>query len=48
MSTTLFSVVIPTHNLGALALRAVESVLKSNNPSIEIIVLEDQTSSAEE
>ena len=48
MSTTLLSVVIPTHNRGALALRAVESVLKSNNPSIEIIVVEDQTSSAEE
>ena len=48
MSTTLLSVVFPTHNRGALALRAVESVLKSNNPSIEIIVVEDQTSSAEE
>lgn len=31
-----------------MALRAVESVLKSNNPSIEIIDVEDQTSSAEE
>lgn len=48
MSTTLLSVVILTHNRGALALRAVESVLKSNNPSIKIIVVEDQTSSAEE
>ncbi|OUX18007.1 MAG: hypothetical protein CBE09_04700 [Rhizobiales bacterium TMED249] len=48
MSTILFSVVIPTHNRGALALRAVESVLKSKTSSMEIIVVEDQTSSAEE
>ena len=48
MSTNVLSVVIPTHNQGPSALRAVESVLKSNTPSIEIIVVEDQTSSAEE
>lgn len=48
MSPKLFSVIIPTHNRGALALRAVESVLKFKTSSMEIIVVEDQSSSAEE
>ena len=48
MSNKLFSVIIPTYNRGALVLRAVESVLKNKTSAMEIIVVEDQTSIAEE